>query len=196
MCIASCGGQFPAAIRYAKNPDSQGRCKNSSKLPPALLNGPSLMKYRERWLPGGGSEGPSQLSGNRAQQVGRTNLRAHIAGLVPSGPGKPGWTTQVACATRTGGPPRLQPCSSILEPEQFQQDTEKIPSLHLINWICLLTLSSPNLESNRNPIILESNRTSKFMDIVMHKYVCELYKSKTSNRSSFKRHLQAPRGTS
>lgn len=95
----------------------RGDARNQASCHPALLNGPSLMKYRKRWLPGGGPKGPSQLSDEGAQQVGRTDLRAHRASLVPSGPEKPGWTAQKDCASGRGGPPRPQPCSSILGPE-------------------------------------------------------------------------------
>lgn len=68
------------------------------------------MKYRELWLPEGGPNGPSQLPGDRAQQVGRADLKAHTEpALGPSGPANPGWTAQKDYASDRRTHPDLSP---------------------------------------------------------------------------------------
>ena len=68
-------------------------------------------------------------------------------GLVSSGPENPGQTAQKDCASRRGGPSRHQPRPSILEPEQFLQSTDKVPSIRLISWIHLLSRLHPGIPS-------------------------------------------------
>lgn len=68
---------------------------------PALMNGLNLMKYRQLWLPGGSPSGPSQLPGDRAQQVGRPDLKE--PGLVPGGTKNPGWTSPKGLCIREKG---------------------------------------------------------------------------------------------